>query len=146
MRLTREAKFGLWLALAVVVGIAAFFAGGMLKPQESPYYVFDLSAPAYGSDLQALAAESPAGFTGFDDMVPGGSRTVLGGRIVDVTQTSLTLESPAGARTELRLADAPRLARLEPGSLDLLQPGTDVLVKLSDTEGVAAAVLVISQP
>jgi hypothetical protein len=146
MRLTREVKFGLWVVMAVAAAIVAFFAGGLLKPEEGPRYVFDVAAPAYGGDLESLAAMSPGGFTGFEDLVPGGSRTVLGGRIVEVTQDRLTLETPGGARTQMRLGEASRLARLESGGRDLLQPGASVLVRMSKTEGVADAVLVVSLP
>jgi hypothetical protein len=146
LRLTREVKFGLWVASAVTVAVMAFFVGGMLKPDEAPYYVFDVDAPAYGSDLEALAAMSPGGFTGFEDLVPGGTRTVLGGRIVELTGESLVLETPTGAQTQVRLQDAPKLARLESGGRELLQPGASVLVKLGETEGLADAVLVISGP
>jgi hypothetical protein len=146
MRLTRGVKFGLWSATAVAVAIVAFLVGGMLKPEEPPYYVFALDAPAYSGDLDALAAKSPGGFTGFEDLIPGGSRTVLGGRVVELTAESMTLETPGGAQTQLRLGDTPRLARLESGGRELLQPGVAVMVKLGETEGIAAAVLVVSPP
>jgi hypothetical protein len=146
MRLTREVKFGIWGAAAVVIAIVAFFVGGALRPEEEPYFLFDVEAPAFGGDLESLAAMSPGGFTGFQDLIPGGSRTVLGGRIVDLSETTMTLETASGALTEMRLQDSPRLSRLEPGSRELLQPGADVIVKLSDVEGEAAAVLVLSLP
>ena len=144
MRLTREVKFGLWTVTAVAIAAVAFFVGGMLKPEEDPYYVFDLEAPAYGSDLDVLAAMSPGGFTGFGDLVPGGSRTVLGGRIVELTDEGMVLETPGGALTEMRLGDAPKLARLESAGRELLQPGVTVIVRLRETEDIAAAVLVVS--
>ena len=144
MRLTREVKFGLWTVTAVAIAAVAFFVGGMLKPEEEPYYVFDLEAPAYGSDLDVLAAMSPGGFTGFGDLVPGGSRTVLGGRIVELTDDGMVLETPGGALTEMRLGDAPKLARLESAGRELLQPGVTVIVRLRETEDIAAAVLVVS--
>jgi hypothetical protein len=146
MRLTREVKFGLWSVAAVVIAIAAFFIGGWLKPEEPPYYLFDVDAPAYGADLGSLAAKSPGGFTGFQDLIPGGSRTVLGGRIVDLTDTTMTLETPSGSQTEMRLGESPALTRLEPGSREMLVPGAEVILKLGETEGEAAAVLVVSLP
>jgi hypothetical protein len=146
MKLTREIKFGIWVAAAVVIGIAAFMIGGSLKAEEPPYYVFDVSAPAYGGQLDVLAAMSPGGFTGFGDLVPGGSRTLLGGHIVELTADTMTLETAEGVRTEMRLGDAPNLTRLESGGRELLQTGASVLVKVGETEGVAAAVLVISPP
>jgi hypothetical protein len=146
MTLTRPVKFGLWMLIAVIVAVAAFVVGGMLKPEEPPHYIFDLDAPAYDVDLNTLGAMSPGGFTGFEDLIPGGSRTVLGGRIVELQGDDMTLETPAGSQTHLRLGETPHLTRLESGGRELLQPGVSVLVKLGDTEGVAAAVLVLSAP
>jgi hypothetical protein len=146
MRLTRETKFVFWLMAAVAVAVVAFLAGGSFKGEKAPGYVFDTSAPAYGSDLEMLAAMSPGGFTGFEDLLPVGSRTVLGGHIVELTDESMTLETPAGTRTEMTLGEAPKLARLASGSLDLLQPGATVLVKLGETPDIAAAILVLSAP
>lgn len=144
MRLTREVKFGLWTVTAIAAAVIAFFVGGMLKPEEPPYYVFELNAPAYGSDLGALAAMSPGGFTGFGDLLPGGSRTVLGGRIVELSGEDMTLEAADGFQTQMQLLDAPELTRLESGGRELLQPGVSVIIKLGKTEGVADAVLVLS--
>ena len=146
MRLTREVKFGIWSVAAVVIAIVAFYAGGQLKPEEEPYFLFDVSAPAFGGDLESLAAMSPGGFTGFQDLIPGGSRTVLGGRIVELTDTTMTLETASGALTEMRLQGSPRLTRLEPAARELLVNGAEVIVKLGDAEGEATAVLVLSQP
>jgi hypothetical protein len=146
MRLRREIKFGIWMAAAVALAIGGFFVGGQLKPEEAPHYILDVSAPAYGADVDAIGAKSPGGFTGFEDIVPDGSRTVLGGRIVDLTDAGMTLETPDGAETQMRLGPEPKLTRLESGGRDLLQPGASVLVKIGDTEADAAAVLVISPP
>jgi hypothetical protein len=44
----------------------------------------------------------------------------------------------------MRLGDAPKLARLESGGRELLQPGATVIVRLGEAEGVADAVLVVS--
>lgn len=146
MRMTRQVKFGLWSLSAVVIAVVAFFVGGMLRPEEPPHYVFDLDAPAYGGDLDALAAMSPGGFTGFEDLVAGGSRTVMGGRIVELTDEGLVLETPNGAQTELRLGPDSRITRLESGDRELIQPGASVMIKLGETEDVAASVLITSSP
>ncbi len=132
--------------MAIVVAIVAFLAGGTLKPDEAPPYVFDLAAPAFGSDPEELSAMSPGGFTGFEDLVAGGSRTVLGGQIVELTTAGMTLETPAGVQTRLRLLDAARIERLESAGRDLLVPGASVMVRLGEIEGTAAAVLVLSLP
>jgi hypothetical protein len=146
MRLRREIKFGVWVASAIGIAVAAFFAGRQLKPEEAPHYILDVSAPAYGASLESMAAKSPGGFTGFGDIVPDGSRTVLAGRIVELTDQGMTLETPAGAQTNMRLGPEPKLTKLESGGRDLLQPGASVLVKIGDTEGEAAAVLVLAPP
>jgi len=146
VRLTRQAKFGLWAAMAVVVAVVAFLVGGTLTSEEPPRHVFDLTAPAFDSNLGDLTAMSPGGFTGFEDLVPGGSRTVLGGQIVELTAEGMTLETPAGIQTRLRLLETPGIERLESAGRELLLPGAAVLVKFGETEGAAAAVLVISLP
>ena len=146
MRRTREAKFLGWVALAVLIGGASFFIGSSLKPDEAPFFVFETAAPAH--EVQpALAAVSPGGFTGFNDIDGGRARTVVAGRVVEVGPGSLTLEAAGGQRTLLRLRDQPRISRLESGSSELLRPGASVMVKLdSDDTGVATAVLVLSLP
>jgi hypothetical protein len=146
MKLRREIKFGIWVAAAVGIAIGAFFLGGALKPEEDPHYILDVAAPAYGGDLAAIAAKSPGGFTGFGDLVPDGTRTVLAGRIIEVTEDAMTLETPEGAQTHMQLGPDSKLERLESGARDLLQPGASVLVKYGDSKDQAAAVLVISPP
>jgi hypothetical protein len=146
MKLTREIKFGGWMVLAVALAVGGFFVGGSFKPKESPHYILDVTAPAYGADLAAIGATSPGGFTGFEDIVPDGSRTVLGGRIVSLTDEGMTLETLDGAQTQMRLGPEPKLARLESGGRDRLEPGASVLVMIGETEADAAAVLVISPP
>ncbi len=145
MNLNREFKFGLWAVTAVAAAAVAFFVGSTLKPAEPPAYVFDVNAPAFGSELRDLAAMSPGGFTGFEDLIDG-SRTVLGGQIVELTSEGVTLEAPGGAQTQLRLGDESRIERLESGGRELLLPGATVMIRLGETEGVAAAVLVLSLP
>lgn len=146
MKVTREVKFGAWVASAVLIAVASFVIGGMLKPEEPPHYVYDVTAPAYQADLGLLAAKSPGGFTGFGDLAEGNSRTVLGGRITELTGESMTLETTAGVLTTMRLGPAPKLARLIDASRDELLPGATVLVRLGEQENEAAAVLVMSPP
>jgi hypothetical protein len=145
MRLTRTAKFAAWTALAIVVAVLAFLGGRELKPDEDPYYVFETDAAAY-SEAAAIAAVSRGGFTGFGDLEGGDNRTVVAGRVVEVTPTSLVLESVNGSRTDLRLGQQPKLSRLLPAGRDLLRPGAAVQVRKGDTDDDAAAVLVIAQP
>ena len=146
MKLNRELKFGLWALAAAGVAAVAFFVGATLKPADPPAYVFDVNAPAYDGDVGGLAATSPGGFTGFEDLITEGSRTVLGGQIVELTSDGVTLESPGGSQTLLRLGDESKIERLESGARDLLQPGVEVMIAAGDTDGVAAAVLVLPTP
>jgi hypothetical protein len=145
MRLTRTVKFAGWTAVAIVVAMLAFLGGRELKPDEEPYYVFETDAAAY-DEGGAIAAVSKGGFTGFGDVEGGDNRTVVAGRVVEVTPPSLVLESPNGSRTTLRLGQQPKLARLLPAGRDLLRPGATVQVRKGNTGDEAAAVLVLAQP
>ena len=146
MKLRREQKFAAWAAAAVAIAAGAFLGGGALKPAEPPHYLFDVEAPAYQTDLAAIAARSEGGFTGFGDLEGGNDRTVLGGRVVEVSPGSLVLETQQGARTSLRLGPTSRLFRLEAGSRATLRPGATVIVKRGVQPEEAAAVLVVSEP
>jgi hypothetical protein len=120
--------------------------GGALKPEEPPHYLFDVDAPAFQTDLASIAATSQGGFTGFGELAGGDDRTVLGGRVVEVSATSLTLETPQGSKTALRLGANSKLWRLDTGSSASIKPGATVIVKRGDAADDAAAVLVVSQP
>jgi hypothetical protein len=146
MKLRREQKFAAWTIAAVVLAVAAFIAGGAFKPEEPQHYLFDVEAPAYQTDLGAIAARSQAGFTGFGELTGGDDRTVVGGRVVEVSATSLTLETQQGSRTTLRLGATSRLARLDSGTRALIRPGATVIVKRGEQADEAEAVLVVSQP
>jgi hypothetical protein len=145
VKLTREAKFLAWVAAALIVAAASFLIGSSLKPDQTPFYVFETAAEAYEAPA-TVAALSPAGFTGFGELDGSGSRTVVAGHVVEMNPTSLTLEAASGHRTVLRFRDQPRIARLENGSRELLRPGVTVMVKLEDGSDVATALLVVSQP
>jgi hypothetical protein len=141
-----EVKLAAWAIVAVLVGIGGFFAGGAIHGDEEPPFVFDTNAPAFDADFHALAVTSPGGFTGFEDLLAGGSRTVLGGRIVEISSTEMTLEGSTGAQTTLRLDGEPAIGLIESGGRELLLPGATVLVRLDETEQMAAAVLVVTEP
>jgi hypothetical protein len=145
MTLSRQAKFGLWALAAVIIAAASYFAGSALKPGEAPYYVFDTDAPAYGAPA-AIAATSPGGFTGFGESDGSRSRVVISGRVTDLTETGLTLESSLGQRTTLTLGQSPRIYRLEPADAGLLRPGVSVAVRLNEAGDTVEGVLILSQP
>jgi hypothetical protein len=145
MKLTREIKFGAWMAAAVLIGVGAFLTGGSLKPAEDPYYIFETDAAAH-DDAVAVAAKSPGGFTGFGEVDGSASRTVIGGRVIEITAESVTLESTNGQVTTLRFGESPNVTRLVASNRDVLQTGSTVAVRLSQDKSTAEAVLVLSQP
>jgi hypothetical protein len=146
MKLRREQKFVAWAVAAVAIAVLAFFAGGALKPAEPPHYLFDVDAPAFQADVQSIGATSQGGFTGFGELAGGDDRTVLGGRVVEASATSLTLETQQGSRTTLRLGPNSKLWRLDSASTSSIKPGATIIVKRGAAEGEAAAVLVVLQP
>ena len=145
MKLTRQTKFGLWALAAASIAAVSYFAGTQLKPGEAPYYIFDTDAPAYGAPA-ALAATSPGGFTGFGETDGRDSRVVLSGRVTELTEAGLTLESTHGLTTSLTFAEAPRIFRLEGAGADLLRPGVTVAVRLNPAGDTVEGVLILSQP
>jgi hypothetical protein len=145
MRIRREHKFLAWGAAAIAMAAAAFVIGGELKPADPPHYLFDVEAPAFQADVGAIAATSQGGFTGFGELDGASDRTVVGGRVVEVSPTSLTLETPEGSRTTLRLGANSKLSKLDAGARAQIRPGANVLVKQGEQEGEAEAVLVLSQ-
>ena len=145
MKLTRQAKFGLWALAAIVIAASSYYAGTTLKPGEEPYYIFDTQAPAYG-EPSALAATSPGGFTGFGETDGSASRVVISGRVIELTDASITLEGTLGQRTALSFGESPRIMRLGNGSVDLLRPGFTVAVRLNEAGDTVEGLLVLSQP
>ena len=145
MRLTRQAKFGLWALAAVIIAAVSYYAGTALRPAEEPYYIFDTDAPAY-NDPTGVAATSRGGFTGFGESDGSRSRVVIGGRVIEKTGDSITLEGSLGQRTSIRFGESPRVVRLDGGSADLLRPGVSVAVRLNEAGDTVEAVLVLSQP
>ena len=109
----------------------AYFVGSLLKPDEAPYYVFQTSAPAYDQPA-AFAGQSQGGFTGFGELDNGDSRTVIAGRVVDVTDKSLTLEAAGGQRVALTLGAKPGISQIVDGAMSDIRPGVKVEVRLAD--------------
>jgi hypothetical protein len=143
--LTRQAKFGLWVAAAVLTGAMAFLVGSALKPGAEPTYLFDTQAPAYG-EPSSIAATSPGGFTGFGETAGSGDRVVVSGRVTDLTDSSITLEGSLGQTTLLTFRDSPRVYSLEAATSDLLRPGVTVALRLNEAGDAVEGVLVLSQP
>ena len=146
MKLRREQKFIAWGVAAIAIAVAAFFVGGELKPAEPPHYMFDVDAPAFQADVDSIGATSQGGFTGFGELAGGDDRTVLGGRVVEVSAASLTLETQQGSRTTLRLGANSKLWRLDAVASSSIKAGATVIVRRGTATDEAAAVLVVSQP
>jgi hypothetical protein len=146
MKLRREQKFIAWGVAAITIAVAAFFVGGALKPEEPPHYLFGVDAPAFQADVESIGATSKGGFTGFGELAGGDDRTVLGGRVVEVSATSLTLETQQGSRTTLRLGANSKLWRLDAVASSSIKAGATVIVRRGTATDEAAAVLVVSQP
>ena len=144
MTLTRQTKFGLWVLAAVVIAAVAYFVGSALKPGEDPYYIYRTEAPAYDPP-KTIAATSPGGFTGFGETDGTDSRVVISGRVIDLTDSQLTLEGPQG-QTTVRFGDSPPIMRLQESDQSVLQPGDKVAVRLNDAGDTAESILVLSQP
>jgi hypothetical protein len=146
MRVTREVKFGAWIVAAVVIAGLSFFIGGSLRPDEQPYYIFETAAAAYQQPV-TIPATSRAGFTGFGEVDGTASRTVIAGRVVEVSQGAVVLEAPGGKRTSLRFGPQASIARLVEASREQIRPGATVAIRLDeDNQDSAAAVLIVSQP
>ena len=145
MKLTRQTKFGLWALAALAIAAASYYVGTTLKPGEEPYYILDTDAAAYG-DPAAIAATSPGGFTGFGETDGSPSRVVISGRVVELTEASLTIESTLGQRTALSFGESPRISRLESGDTSRLQPGANVTLRLDEAGDTIEGVLILSQP
>jgi hypothetical protein len=142
----REVKFGAWFVAAVAIAIAAFFIGQALKPEEPPHYVFRTEAPAYDAPV-TIPATTQGGFTGFGESDGSLARTVIAGKVVERTASTLVLETPGGQRTSLRFASTPGVSKVANGTRQMLQPGVTVSVRLAeDDPNVAEAVMVVSRP
>ena len=135
--MTRYAAAGLIVAVAIVLGLG-FFLGRSLRPQSGAAYSFDATAPA----LEAVtsAATSKGGFTGFSEGAD--ARTVISGRVVSATSTSITLQRAEGTTTTLRVTAQSPLRRLEASERGAIRSGAQVLVRREGEN--ATAVLVLS--
>jgi hypothetical protein len=125
-----------------VLAAAAFLAGRALHPEAGAASAFDLDADAYEAS-SALAGLSKAGFSGFTESGAEG-RTVISGRVINVTAESITVEGRGGQRSTLRLSGQGQPRRLEAASRDAIRAGVTVIVRRDPGSGVAKAVLVIA--
>jgi hypothetical protein len=134
-----------WAVVAVVLAVAAFFAGRELRPRnEQLTFVFDGSAPPY-SAAAGIAANSRGGFDGFG---AGGSlegEPVFGGEVVSITDSVLTLRTAAGREQTVRLQSGALVRRIEPVN-GALRPGASVIVRAAPDGETAEAVLIVSEP
>jgi hypothetical protein len=127
---------GLIIAAAVIVALG-FFVGRSLHPQSGAAYTFDASAPAL--EPAVTAATSKAGFTGFSEGAD--ARTVISGRVVSATDTSITLQRPDGTTTTLRVTPQTPLRRLEASDRAAIRTGAQVLIHRNGDDATAVLVL-----
>jgi hypothetical protein len=130
-----------WVAASIALALLAFFAGRALHGQDTQAASFDLSGPAFETSDAAVGL-SKAGFSGFTEA--GDGRTVISGRIVSTTSDAITVESPSGQRSTLRLTGQAPLSRLEPSTRAALRPGVTVIVRRDG--GIGRAALVVAEP
>lgn len=144
MRVTaRNLKLGLWLVAAVAFGVVGFFAGRSLRPSDTIVFAFDASAPAYEAPASP-AGRSLGGFAGLKETEADEGRVAVSGRVVEIAASAVTIETPWGERTTIRITPQAPLRRLEPGDRDLLQAGASVMLRSQPGSDAAAAVLVLS--
>jgi hypothetical protein len=124
---------------AVVIAALGFVVGRSLRPESGAAYSFEASPPA----LQPVttAATSKAGFTGFTEGAD--ARTVISGRVVSATDTSITLQRPDGTTAVLRVTPQSPLRRLESADRTAIRSGAQVLVR---REGDTATAVLILAP
>ena len=135
-----------WLAVAVAVSVIAFVVGQSLRQdQAATIYGYELDAATYDA-ARPLAATSRGGFTGFGDIPGFEGATIFGGRVVEITPASLTIESTSGARTSFRLAQTPMTSRLDTSSPSSIRPGMTVVLRQTPGSDTVSSVLIVAEP
>ncbi len=143
---TRNRKLALWIIAAVAVGAAGFLIGRDLRAAETPAFAFETDASSYEAP-KSLAGRSLGGFSGIDELSGNEGRVVLGGRVVEKTANSVTIETAWGATTTIRITGGQGpLRRLEAADRDALQRGATVLVRVGPGGQDAAGIFVLAPP
>lgn len=133
------------LTIGVMLAVAGFFAGRELRNDNGSAAAYDFKAPAYAPS-DPIAGFSRGGFTGFGETPGLDGKTIIAGRVIELTGDSFTLESAAGVRSTVRLADEAPLRRIEAATAAALRPGANVIVRKQPGKDEAAAVLVVAAP
>ena len=141
--MTRNLKLGLWLVAAVGVAVAGYLLGQSLKASEEYAFAFDLGAPAY-QPTEPYAGLSLGGFSGLDAPTNEEGRLVISGRVVEKAANRVTIETPWGERTTLRITGADNLRRLDAAERDALQTGAMVVVRTKPGSSDAVSVIVLA--
>ena len=131
-----------WAVAGVIVAALGFVAGRGMNSEDVVAPAFDLEASSYDAPASA-AGLSKGGFSGFGESEGATGRTVVAGKVVAVTGDSLTIESPSGQRSMVRLTSSQTLRRLEPATREALRPGASVLIRRDGDS--AQAVLVVTE-
>ena len=135
-------NIAVWAGAGIALVLVAFFAGHQLRPEPATAKAFDQDGPAYEVAKEA-AGVSKGGFSGFGESPGPDGRTVVAGRVVSVNGDTVTVDSPSGQKSTIRLTGNGPLRRLEASSREALRPGMSVLVRRDGNQ--AEAVLVVSE-
>ncbi|HLF71958.1 MAG TPA: hypothetical protein VI759_07395, partial [Dehalococcoidia bacterium] len=84
---------------------------------------------------------SLGGFSGFGPIADDKGYVVVSGRAVEISSTSLVLETLWGARTTVRLSAPPTVQRLDTAAPGDFKPGDKLLVRVAADGETAEAVL-----
>ena len=133
-------RLAAWGGLTIAVAIVAFLAGQQLRPQNPDDFVFDYGAAAYDAP-DASVGLSLGGFSGFGSVGDTNGYVVVSGKAVEVSSTSLVLETTWGARTTVRLTAAPSLQRIDAAAASDFRPGDRVMVRVAPDGETAEAIL-----
>jgi hypothetical protein len=136
---------GIFALAAVAVIAIGFFAGRLLKPDPTPDYAFDLSAPAYEATLPEPGL-SKGGFTGFGETngLPGS--TLLSGKVASITPTEIVIEAKDGTKSTIRITNPISVSRIEAANRDALKSGATVVLFPAKDSDEIASLLVVASP
>lgn len=140
-----KSQYYAWIGVAAVIAVAAFFTGRELRPDTGASFDYNLAAPPFVAASPA-AGLSKGGFSGFGETLGLDGKTVLSGKVTSVTSESLTLETPAGSSSTIKVTGAGPLRRIEASSVAALRPGVTVVIRMVPGSKEGAAVLIVAEP
>jgi hypothetical protein len=117
----------------------------LLKPDPTPGYAFDVSAPAYEARLPEPGL-SKGGFSGFGETngLPGS--TLLSGKVASITPTEIVIEAKDGTKSMIRITNPISVSRIEAANRDALKSGATVVLFPAKDSDEIASLLVVASP